>query len=214
MADGQSDEWKLTPAQQQLVDEDEARKAQESGPSDDANARWYREQGQPATVATAPTPMRHALDIGAGYGLAYATNASGSAAGFTAELAHVWFVRPWWSPRIYAGTLVTGKGSCSGREPCDLTNQIFYVGGQAHIMAPIPYFGPFVDVGAGISLGTINAIVGDLDQHHSGVMPHLRLGAGIALGARNQYEIGLRVIDHFTAHSIAGGIMLGLRIPL
>jgi len=197
-------EWKLTPEQEQAIEDDEARNYTEA-------------EEAPRTPRQPRPPVRRALDIMAGLGVAYPTAAGtdGSAYGFTAEVSYVWFIQRWFSPRVYAGTLITGQGDCKGHEPCDIGAQVGFAGGLVHLMAPIPWIGPFFEVGLGASAGSIHTIEGGVvDEHHSGLLPHARLGLGLALGEHNNFEVGLRVIDHFTANNIAGGLMIGVRIPL
>src|SRR3954463_15382810 len=74
---------------------------------------------------------------------------AGAGAAFTGEL--VYWQGSWVSPRAYVGALLTSPtNSCAtGVSPCELSADLFYFGGKLRLMAPIPYIGPFLELGLG-----------------------------------------------------------------
>lgn len=158
------------------------------------------------------------LQINAGFGFSsYENKPKATSAGFYGEVDYVLRVTEWFYPKAYAGLLLTGahESSCSGVTPCDVSNRIGFGGLKGRFMAPFDYVRPYVEAGGGLSVGTITTHVADVYEDPSRhVFGHVALGAGLALGPHQEVDIGFSFLLHPSRDQSAGGITVGVRIPL
>lgn len=83
-------------------------------------------------------------------------------------------------------------------------------------MAPIPYVGPFFELGIGGSAGHMNTEDRAVPRvRWSGATYHVPFAIGIAFGARHQVEVAFAYMDHPEQHQTNGGVAAGLvfRLP-
>lgn len=195
--------------------DEEVPAAEETVPSQAQPAVTPAPQVVPVAKPKKPAPRLIGVELGVGMATTRADDRN-AAYGFMGEVQYIWAPTPWLKPRVYAGTIITGKGSCSGVEPCDVQNVLFYGGGLVHAMIPFPYFGPFLEVGLGLSGGAINTVVGEDndDERHGGAFPHLKIGVGAAIGPNHGFELGVGYMQHFTTDSFAGGLLIGAAFPI
>jgi hypothetical protein len=142
-----------------------------------------------------------ALAVGVGLGVAFPSDpdVDGSASGGYGKVEYIRLFDHWISPRAYAGLLLAApdRDECgAGVAPCDVSARIGFVGGKLRLMAPLPYAGPFVELGLGASIGRLTTRSGPVDVAGSGVMWHVPWSIGIAFGERHQYELGLEFLEH------------------
>src|SRR5438128_2647440 len=97
-----------------------------------------------------------AVGLAAGLGLAFperqgGQDVSGRGTGAYAEAEYIFRPVHWFTPRLYAGLLLTApESNCgAGVVPCDVSAKIFFAGAKLRLMAPIPYVGPFIELGFG-----------------------------------------------------------------
>jgi hypothetical protein len=82
-------------------------------------------------------------------------------------------------------------------------------------MAPIPYVGPFIEAGIGASAGKLSTRSGQVvDLTGSGVLLHVPLALGLALGDRHQFEVGFWYLVHPAQKLICGAAAVGLTFDL
>lgn len=157
------------------------------------------------------------LQVSAGLGLAVA-EAPPRPLGSGVYAAGEYVLRPttWLTPRFYAGLLfVSPGGDCAeGVTPCEVSSRIGFAGAKARLMAPIPYVGPFVELGLGASIGGLTTRVGTLDASRSGVILHVPWALGLAVGSRHQVELSFRYLEHPAAKQTNGGMIFGVSFPL
>jgi len=123
----------------------------------------------------------------------------------------------WFTPKAYSGFLITvPSGDCGvGVSPCDVSAQILFLGGAARLMLPIPYVGPFVEVGLGLSIGRMSTRSGaDVNLQWSGVTYHVPFALGLAFGKQHEYELSFQYMDHPDQHQVTGGIAVGFGFQL
>lgn len=163
-------------------------------------------------------PQPPLIQVSAGLGLALADNpydAGGS--GFYAAGEYVLRPTIWFTPRAYVGLLlVSPDADCPvGVSPCEVSSRIGFLGSKVRLMAPIPYIGPFVELGLGASLGRITTRVGStLDASRRGVTYHIPWAVGIALGRHYQFELSFQYLEHPEEKQTSGAAALGISFPL
>jgi hypothetical protein len=105
----------------------------------------------------------------------------------------------WFSPRGYAGAVFTSpQPSCDpGVSPCDIRANLFFLGAKFRLLLPIPYVGPFLELGVGASVGHMAARVGQsLDFDTSGLFFDLPFAFGLALGAEHRFQLSFQFLFH------------------
>ena len=163
-----------------------------------------------------------ALDLSVGLGLSFPTEQNGrtpdgTGRGGFAQAEYVFRTTEWFTPRLYTGLLFTSPHDDCGQgvTPCDVSAKIYFLGGKFRLMAPIPYVGPFLELGIGASIGRMRTQIGDtLDVASSGVMFHVPFSLGLALGRDRQFEIAFQYLAHPEQRQVTGGLAIGMTIEL
>jgi hypothetical protein len=154
--------------------------------------------------------------VGLGYTFTEVVNHEGEGSGAFLEAEYVFRPTSFFTPRLYAGSLVTfpDEDSC-GVEPCDVKSQIFFLGAKARLMAPIPYIGPFIELGLGLSLGHLRTLDQDVDEEMSGATVHIPIAVGLALGRENNFSVSFSYLHHPSDSQLSGAVAVGMgfRIP-
>jgi hypothetical protein len=168
------------------------------------------------SAAAEPGPF---LEIFAGMGLSSSdwSGAPGGGTGVYARVEYLPWRDSWFTPKVYSGMLFTRPdGDCGlGVTPCDVSSRIGFLGGAARLMAPVPYFGPFVELGVGASVGQMATRSGPAaDLRWSGVTYHVPWAVGVAFGSRHEYEVALQYLVHPDQHQTSGAVALGFGFQL
>jgi hypothetical protein len=138
---------------------------------------------------------------------------NGRGSGGYAKAEYIYRRVEWATPRLYAGILLTSPESdCgAGVSPCDVSAKIFFVGGKLRLMAPIPYVGPFFEIGVGASAGRVSTRSGQaVDVTANGVMYHVPVAVGLAIGSRRQVDISFQYLFHPEQKQITGAVAFGI----
>ena len=164
----------------------------------------------------AQTPR--AVQVSAGLGVSFSDSGrdgDGTGGGFLIEYVDEWAA--WLGGRIYAGGFISGSNTFScGVQPCAVSSQIGVAGAKIRVLAPIPYVGPFLELGAGVSGGSIETRIGALgplptiDEQHSGLMLHVPVTLGLAFGARRQHDVSFKYFAHPGRDHVAGTVSVGI----
>lgn len=154
------------------------------------------------------------LQLDAGIGLSFEESAEvdGGGSGAYARADYLFSRDEWFTPKLYAGFLFTRpERDCGvGVAPCDVSAQIAFVGAAGRLMLPIPYFGPFVELGLGASVGQIATRIGTLvDVQWSGATYHVPWAVGVAFGSRRQYELAFQYMEHPEQRQTNGAVAVG-----
>jgi hypothetical protein len=168
-----------------------------------------------AIVALSAIPARgepdRAFAMTGGLAIAFPTRtATGNAYGAGGMLMGEYVKWPgnWFSPRAYAGVLLAGPSATScdaGVSPCDVSENLFFLGGKFRLLLPIPYVGPFLELGLGASAGHSAAHVGQsIDVQKNGVFLDVPFALGLALGAEHRFQLSFQYLFH-PGHDVAGG---------
>ena len=163
-----------------------------------------------------------ALGLSAGFGFAFPErqgrqDVSGSGTGGYADAEYIFRPASWFSPRLYGGVVFAPpESNCgAGVVPCDVSARILFAGGKLRLMAPIPYVGPFIELGFGASVGRISTRSGQrVNVTGEGLMYHVPVALGLALGARHQFDVAFQYLFHPAQQEFCGAAAVGLAIGL
>lgn len=179
-----------------------------------------------AVAEDGPVIAEHRLELIGGLGLTFTSDSSrdrsgdgaqdGRGEGGFAEVEYVFRPGSVFSPRLYGGLLVTfpQHDSCHIQPACDVEAQIGFMGAKLRVMAPIPWFGPYIELGLGLSAGEMRTLDGPIDETSSGVVPHIPVALGIALGRRNQYDFAFSYLFHPGPRQVGGAVAFGFGFPI
>lgn len=119
---------------------------------------------------------------------------------------------PWFSPRLYGGLLLTStdSGTCPRGAPCSAEARIGFVGAKGRLTVPIPYVAPFLELGLGMSAGTLTTQAADIDERFTGLTYHVPVAIGLSFGERHHYvvDVGLSYLLHPAQSPIDGALAL------
>jgi len=167
-----------------------------------------------AAVAARAEPDQ-ALGLTAGFAVAVPDSdarRSGYGAGAMLMAEYVKWPGNWFSPRGYTGAVLTSPiPSCDeGVSPCDIRANLFFLGAKFRLLLPIPYVGPFLELGVGASAGHMAARVGQsLDFDTSGVFFDLPFAFGLALGAEHRFQLSFQYLFHPGQSMGTGALSIG-----
>lgn len=170
-----------------------------------------------------PRGRRH-FQVSGGPGISFSgdrRDGEGYGAGILIEAVEKW--TGWFSGRLYGGGFLSSADTSScpaGVQPCSVSSQIAVAGAKARLLFPTPYVGPFVELGVGLSAGSIETrvdAVGSspaLEESHSGLMVHFPVSVGIAFGAEYQHDISFDYFIHRGREHVVGVFALGIGFVL
>ena len=136
--------------------------------------------------------------------------------GFYAQGEYIFGFTKWFGVRPYAGFIVTDTDENEkyiGQEYA-ASSAAFLIGAKFRLAAPIPYVAPFVETGIGASLGSFKTITPFTNKEKSGIIPHIPLTLGLAIGKRHRLELALCYYFHTTAEHATGIAAIGYTFPL
>lgn len=137
--------------------------------------------------------------------------------GFFIQGEFVLEAKSWLQFRPYAGFISTKSDGKDLNDNPTFEKSIMtavLIGGKARIQAPIPWIAPFIELGIGASIGSFETLTSIDNIDKNGVLYHIPIGIGLGLGKTNTVEFGLTTFIHPSAKQLAGGITIGLEIPL
>lgn len=156
----------------------------------------------------APPPLHH-VGVGLGYGLSSPYgNSSTRGEGVLAMGQYVYRFSAWFEPRAYAGLLLTfpDEAACPG---CEVTSKVGFLGGKARVIILIPLIAPFIELGAGLSIGVLRTLTEFTDEYTAGPAVHIPFTLGLALGAHHEFELAFVYLVHPNEQQVGGGIGIG-----
>jgi len=154
------------------------------------------------------------VSVDAGYGLSSPTSSStpGGEGGY-AKVEYYLQPSPWFSPRAYAGLLVTFPSRDSYCDQkgihCDVSAKIGLLGVKGRLTIPIPYVAPFLELGVGTSVGAISTKTELIHKDMAGVTYHFPLALGVSLGEDHNFDLQILFYFHPSEKQANGGIGLG-----
>ncbi len=137
--------------------------------------------------------------------------------GFYAQGGYVLGIAKWFSVRPYAGIILTsgGKNELSSISPdFEATSKAFFLGGKVRVLAPIPWVAPYIEAGIGGSIGNFRTFTPFTSVEKKGVLFHIPVSLGLAIGRKNNYEIAFSYLFHNAAEQFSGAFAIGYTFPI
>lgn len=153
-----------------------------------------------------------------GYGLSSssdrADHSMGQGALVGAEFVHA--PNAWVGVRPYATVVATWHDRDDARcaenvdWDCDVSSHALLVGGKGRFVLPIPFIAPFIELGLGLTLGSLTTRTYREDRQVNGALIHIPVGLGLAFGEQHEFEVGLAYYFQPAARQVNGGFTLGM----
>ena len=157
------------------------------------------------------------IHASAGLGYVYPTEeeVDVSSSGFYAQAELVWSPLSWVGARPYVGFISSsGDTTLNGEVIGRVKSNAFMIGAKIRIVAPIPYFAPFLEAGFGVSAGSFETKTMLVDVRKNGLTPHVPYSIGVAVGRRHNIEIKLTYYEHYELHQFNGAAAVGFTFPI
>lgn len=109
--------------------------------------------------------------------------------------------------RLYLGGIFTetDDSTCGDYEPCDVSSKAVFGGAKVRLTVPIPKISPFLEVGAGLTLGSIKTRVGTLyDEDSNGAAFHIPVALGLTIGEVRRFDISFDYLIYPSLDHIDG----------
>lgn len=137
--------------------------------------------------------------------------------GFYMQGEYVMKLKSWFEVRPYFGLIIT-DAETERKESFEpvyraVCNAVL-IGGKARLIAPIPYFAPYFEIGLGASIGQFETFTPLENIDKNGVIFHVPLTLGVALGKKNNIEIEFAYYMQDNVKQVVGGAAVGFRFPL
>lgn len=131
--------------------------------------------------------------------------------GFYAQGEYIIGLTRWFSVRPYAGAIFTSTDEDKIKNPegYKVETNAFLLGTKVRLCAPIPWVAPFIETGIGASIGSFETYTNYVDEKKSGVVAHVPVGFGLALGPKNNIEIGVSFYSNLSTKQSFGGFTAG-----
>lgn len=155
--------------------------------------------------------------IGLGMTSPYAEDTNMTSSGFYAQAEYIWSPRSWFGIRPYAGVVITsGKliEKTAETPEYEIQTNAALLGAKIRLVAPIPYVAPFIETGVGMSIGSFKTFTKEDDLKKSGIIPHIPLSLGLAVGRKHNVEIKYVYYYQETVRQVAGAAAIGVCFPL
>ncbi len=162
---------------------------------------------------------KQAIKASVGYGISvpYDDSVDFNGQGFFAQAEYVYTIKEWFDIRPYAGFIFTSSNENAVnafQRSYTADMSAFLLGGKVRLKAPIPWVAPFVEVGGGMSVGTFETITNDTDRKESGLLFHIPVSLGLAIGRNHKIEIAFTYFYHNAINQFAGAATVGITFPL
>ncbi|ALM49023.1 hypothetical protein AMR72_09055 [Flavobacterium psychrophilum] len=155
------------------------------------------------------------IDVSAGFGLAAPYDESEiTGSGFYAQAEYVWSPKTWFGVRPYAGVIIASDKTDENGIRESIKSNAFLLGGKIRLAAPIPYVAPFFEVGAGMSIGSFQTNTQYTSLNKDGVLFHIPVTLGLALGRKSGTEIKFTYYYHDAVEQFSGAVAVGFSIPI
>jgi len=153
------------------------------------------------------------INVAIGLGFSYPTDdidISGS--GFYVQGEYVHTLKKWIDIRPYTGLILTKTNSdYNDKYGTDFKSSAnaLLIGGKARIIAPIPWFAPYVEIGIGASIGSFETVNPFTNIDKSGVFLHIPWSIGLKIGPHRNYDFSFSYYDHPSVKQFIGAAAVG-----
>lgn len=136
--------------------------------------------------------------------------------GFYTQGEYIIGLTRWFSVRPYAGAIFTSTDDDKVKNPqgYKVETNAFLLGTKVRLCAPIPWVAPFIETGIGASIGSFKTYTNYVNEKKSGVFAHIPIGLGLALGRKNNIEIGVSFYSNLSTKQSFGEFAAGYSFPL
>lgn len=137
--------------------------------------------------------------------------------GFYAQGEYIMGLTTWFSARPYAGVLLTSPDADTTPDNTPaykVTTNAFLVGIKGRLIAPIPWVAPYFEIGIGASAGSFETFTPLTNIQKDGVVMHLPVSLGLALGPKNNFEIEFTYYYHSSLEQFGGATAFGFTFPI
>ena len=136
--------------------------------------------------------------------------------GFYTQGEYIIGLTRWFSVRPYAGAIFTSTDDDKVKNPqgYKVETNAFLLGTKVRLCAPIPWVAPFIETGIGASIGSFKTYTNYVNEKKSGAFAHIPIGLGLALGRKNNIEIGVSFYSNLSTKQSFGGFAAGYSFPL
>ena len=139
------------------------------------------------------------------------------AQGFYAQGEFVYEVASWLDIRPYAGLILATsdeKDNSPDQAGFKSDTNAFLLGGKVRLTAPIPWVAPYIEIGAGMSVGKFETITATTNIKESGMLFHIPFSLGLELGRKHNFDIAFTYYFHNGAEQFSGAAAFGVTFPL
>jgi hypothetical protein len=172
-----------------------------------------------STMVTAQPRKGNFISASIGLGVTSATYQEQDigGTGFYAQGEYIHAVSDWFGIRPYAGIIIT---SPDDDETPDIkpdygaSTKAFLLGGKVRFCAPLPYVAPYLELGLGLSAGSFETYTPDKHIKKQGVIPHLPVSLGVAVGKKHGVDIMFTYYFMSSVEQFAGAGAVGIIFPL
>lgn len=160
------------------------------------------------------------ITVSAGLGLSaldYEDESELSGRGFYVHGEYVYGITKWFGLRPYAAIIITSpdkNGNQPGQPIYQISSKALMIGGKVRLCAPIPWIAPFFEVGLGASVGKFETITPTSNIEKSGILPHVPVSLGLALGPKHNVELAFSYYYHSSVDQMCGAVEVGFTFPL
>lgn len=130
---------------------------------------------------------------------------------------YIFGITSWFGVRPYAGGIFTSvdkNPDLQNQPQYRVTTNAFLVGGKVRFCAPIPWVAPFIEGGIGASIGKFETLTPGVNFDKSDVLVHIPFSIGLAIGRKNNFEIGISGYFHPAAKQSNAVLAAGYTFPL
>ncbi|UUC44078.1 hypothetical protein [Flavobacterium cerinum] len=160
------------------------------------------------------------INVSMGFGLTSPYNETDTdmnSNGFYAQGEYIWSPRSWFGVRPYVGVVITSgeaKVKRAGAPDYKIQTNAALLGAKVRLAAPIPYVAPFIETGFGVSIGSFETFTEEENLKKSGIITHIPLTLGLAIGRKHNYEVKLIYYYQEQVRQVTGAAALGFSFPI
>nr|WP_313809656.1 hypothetical protein [Allomuricauda sp.] len=155
------------------------------------------------------------IDVSIGLGIsAYDGDVDFSGSGFYFQGEYVYAPKKWLGLRPYLGLILTSGDDNTTFPDSEVATNAVLIGGKARILAPIPWVAPYLEAGIGASIGSFETLTPFTNISRSGLVAHIPVSIGLALGKRHGLDIAFSYYYHPSVDQFAGAAAFGLSFRL
>ena len=148
--------------------------------------------------------------IGSGFSAPYDnTNLMGT--GFYVQGEYIFAPKKWFGLRPYAGYISTNTNNNQGYK---VDSKSFLIGGKARVVAPIPWFAPYFELGVGASIGSFETYTPSTYIKKNGIITHIPFSIGVALGRKHNFDLAFTYYYQNAVEQFSGATAIGFTFPI